>query len=285
MIYFCADDYGVCKESNNRIEKCLELGALNKVSVLPNGEIEDFKNRLFCRNAKISLHLNLVEGYPLSNKENIELLVSKNGSFRHSFIGLFFLSLSGKRKALEKQLYKEIQKQCVFWKSVMGDTPLLLDSHQHVHMIPLVFKTLLKVIKDENLPVEYLRIPAEPLLPFVLTPSLYFSFSFVNLIKQWLLKFLALVNKRKLKKSKIKSAYFLGVAFSGNLTKDKIEKLLPQYSKLAKKHNRDVEITLHPGFLEQGESLLNGCREDFKNFYFSSGRKAEFDALMNLKQL
>ena len=36
MIYFCADDDGISKTSNERIEYCLKNGALNKVSVLPN---------------------------------------------------------------------------------------------------------------------------------------------------------------------------------------------------------------------------------------------------------
>ena len=46
MIYFCADDYGVSKNSNSRIEKCIESGVLNKVSVIPNGEISDLKEHL-----------------------------------------------------------------------------------------------------------------------------------------------------------------------------------------------------------------------------------------------
>ena len=46
MVYFCADDYGISKEYNRCIEECVKNGALNKVSILPNGEIDDFVQKL-----------------------------------------------------------------------------------------------------------------------------------------------------------------------------------------------------------------------------------------------
>ncbi|MEE1048402.1 MAG: ChbG/HpnK family deacetylase, partial [Clostridia bacterium] len=86
MVYFCADDYGISTYGNSRIENCLENGVLNKVSVLPNGEISDFKQRLSDKAAIISLHINLVEGRPLSNPNDVDLLVSESGYFKYSFI-------------------------------------------------------------------------------------------------------------------------------------------------------------------------------------------------------
>ena len=284
MVYFCADDYGISKTSNDRIEYCLEHGALNKVSVLPNGEITDFKSRLTGNNAKLSLHINLVEGYPLSPPSEIGLLVSDDGCFRYSFIGLFFLSLSGKRAELEKQLYTEIRNQIAFWKKEIGEgVPLLLDSHQHTHMIPLVFKTLMKVIRDEDIEVEALRIPAEPISPYLLTPSLYAKYSITGLVKQWLLKFLGFINARELKKSKINHAYFMGALFSGKITEDKIKKLLPRYLKMASKRGRDIEIALHPGYLGADEQLIVGKRTGFEKFYFSPWRNKEYETLLNFK--
>ena len=158
MIYFCADDYGVSPKSNNRIETCIETGVLNKVSVLPNGDIKDFKHRLSDKNAEVSLHINLVEGHCLADAKEASLLASEDGIFRHTFVGLFFLSVSNKRKELEKQLYKEISAQINLWTEYMGkDAGLWIDSHQHTHMIPLIFKTLLRVIEDEGVNVEYIR--------------------------------------------------------------------------------------------------------------------------------
>ena len=277
MIYFCADDYGISKISNTRIEECLKNGVINKISVLPNSDALDFKRRLLGENVKLSLHLNLIEGYPLSKKEDVSLIVSDKGIFKYSFIGLFFLSIFGNRSLLEKQLYNEIKMQIDFWKKEMGEqTPILVDSHQHTHMIPLVFKTLMRVIKEENVEVEYIRIPAEPILPYIKSPSLYFKFRPIGLIKQWLLKFLKFVNRKELKKANIKSALFMGIMFSGQLTEDKINKLLPYY----KKQNENIEIAFHPGYLESGESLIDGFRQNFKKFYFSKWRRIEYDTLL-----
>lgn len=284
MIYFCADDYGISKAANSCIENCLENGALNKISVLPNGEVSDFKKRLSDKDAILSLHINLVEGRPLSNPNDVDLLVSERGYFKYSFIGLLFLSLSLKRNEFEKQIYKEIQCQIKFWKKAMGEnTSISIDSHQHTHMIPLIFKTLMRVIKEEELQVSYLRIPDEPISPYIYTPSLYFEYHPVGLVKQWLLKTFAFINRKELKKSKIRYAYFIGILFSGKLNEVRIKKLLPHYLSLAKKHNKDIEIGFHPGNIKDGEKLIDGIRKDFKKFYFSPWRNIEYDTLINLK--
>ena len=284
MIYFCADDYGISEGANSCIENCLENGVLNKVSVLPNGEISDFKQRLSGSNALLSLHINLVEGRPLSCPNDIGLLISDKGNFKYSFIGLFFLSISNKRKEFEKQIYTEIQSQIKFWKKAIGGTPSVsIDSHQHTHMIPLIFKTLMRVIKDEGVKVSYLRIPDEPISPYVFTPSLYFEYNPIGLIKQWLLKIFAFINRKELKKSKIPSAYFMGIMFSGKLNEARIRKLLPHYLKLAKKHNKNIEIGFHPGHIKDKEKLLDGSRQDFRKFYLSAWRNIEHETLINFK--
>ena len=284
MIYFCADDYGISEGANRCIENCLEYGVLNKISILPNGEISDFNQRLSDKAAMISLHINLVEGRPLSNPNDVDLLVSESGYFKYSFIGLFFLSISNKRKEFEKQVYKEIQSQIKFWKKALGEMlSVSIDSHQHTHMIPLVFKTLMRVIKEEGLKVSYLRIPNEPLLPYIYTPSLYFEYHPVGLVKQWLLKTFAFINRKELKKSKIQSAYFMGIMFSGKLNEVRIKKLLPHYLSLAKKYNKDIEIGFHPGNIKDTEKLIDGIRHDFKKFYYSPWRKIENNTLINFK--
>ena len=282
MIYFCADDYGISTYGNSRIENCLENGVLNKVSVLPNGEISDFKQRLAGTYTTLSLHINLVEGRPLSNPDDVDLLVSESGYFKYSFIGLFFLSVSNKRKEFEKQVYTEIQSQIKFWKKAMGENiSVSIDSHQHTHMIPLIFKILMRVIGDEGLDVSSIRIPAEPISPYLFSPSLYFEYKPTGLLKQWLLKALAFANRKEFAKAKIKSAYFMGILFSGKLNEARIKKLLPHYLKLAKRKNRDVEIGLHPGYLKSGEKLINGSRRDFQKFYYSPWRNTEYNTLLN----
>ena len=282
MVYYCADDYGISEASNERIEKCLREGVLNKVSVLPNGLLDHFQERLAGKGICLSLHINLVEGAPLSDPKELDLLVTDQGYFRYSFAGLFLLSLSGKRKRLRDQIHKEIQAQVRFWKETMGEgTPLCLDSHQHTHLIPLIFRTLLQVIEEENVTVSSLRVPAEPLMPYLLTPSLYPAYLQSGLVKHCILKVLKFVNYGALKKSKLTHPCFVGAMFSGRLTEDKINKLLPHYQRIAKRRGQAVEFAMHPGSMEPGEKTMPGVREDFTKFYLSPWRKREFHTLLN----
>lgn len=285
MIYFCADDYGMTNETCNRIENCIKNGALNKVSVLPNGEIKNFKERLCESGAEIALHINLVEGFPLSNPDEVWLLTDKNKTFRYSFIGLLLLSIGAKRKEAEKQIYTEIKNQISFWRENVGfDRKILIDSHQHTHMIPLIFKTLMKVIKEEGVEVEYLRIPREPVRLYLSEPSLYFTYRPVNIIKQWLLNFFTFLNKQEIKKSGIDCAYFMGVLFSGKMDENRVRKLIGKYIKLAEKNNKNIELAFHPGYMQEGEQLPEEIRKGFEKFYYSPWRVTEYNALKGLKE-
>ena len=169
MIYFCADDYGLDNLSSMRIEECIQKGALNKVSVFPNFSKVDLQK---LEKVRLSLHLNLVEGRCLAPIEEIGLLVDNKGNLKHTFTGLLKLSLLHKNE-FEMQLYKEIRAQVSAYKNLLPNgVPFCIDSHQHTHMIPAVFRTLIKVLRDEEIKVEYMRIPSEPILPFLKTPSL-----------------------------------------------------------------------------------------------------------------
>lgn len=274
MVYICADDYGVSKESCRRIEECAVDGALNKISVLPNGVDLNMK-KISDMGVKFGLHINLVEGRALSNASDIPLLADENGCFRHSFAGLFFLSLSHKRKEFEKQLEREIRSQIEFW--LKTGMPFVIDSHQHAHMIPLVFGTLLKVFSDMKIKPEYIRFPSEPVLPYIKRPSLYRTYKPVNITKQFTLKFLGLFSKTKLKSSGINTALFMGIMFSGHMDKARVEKIIPEYLKLAEKKKADIEILFHPGYMLSGEKT--GFSEKFSRFYFSENRKTEYDTL------
>ena len=222
MIYICADDYGLCDSVSMHIQQCIEKGALNKVSVFPNlGQI-DLHKILENKNIRVSLHLNLVEGKCMADTSEIDLIADKNGNLKHTFGGLFRLSLFHSKK-LEAQVYKEIKAQVLFWKSILPpNIDFCIDSHQHTHMIPAVFKALLKVLSDEKINPEYMRIPAEPLLPYIKTPSLYFTYKPINIIKQWLLNFLWMINKNQLEKYKITTSYFFGILFSGKMDERRV---------------------------------------------------------------
>ena len=284
MIYFCADDYGLNNESSQRILQCTDEGVINKVSVFPNfytADIKDFEEK---ENIRLSLHLNLVEGKCMGDAREIDLIADKEGNFKYTFGGLFKLWLfQGKR--FEAQLYKEIRAQVLFWKScIPQNTPFCIDSHQHTHMIPAVFRALMKVLDDEKIKAEYIRIPAEPILPYIKIPSLYLSYSPVNIIKQWLLKALWMFNKKLLKKQNIPTAYFCGILFSGKMDEKRVRKVLTEYIKLAEKNSKDIEVLFHPGYINEDEKDFADKNIVFEKFYLSKNRKTEYDSVMKITE-
>ena len=284
MIYFCADDYGLCNSATAHIQQCIDKGTLGKVSVFPNFDSVNLHKIRQNNNVRVSLHLNLVEGKCISDSGEIDLIADKDGNLIHTFGGLFKLGLLH-GKELEAQIYKEIRAQILYWKSILPEgAPFCVDSHQHTHMIPVVFRALVRVLNDEKINLAHLRIPAEPLLPYIKTPSLYFTYSAVNIIKQWLLKFLWHINKKYAKKFKIPTSHFMGILFSGKMDENRVRKILPKYMKVAEKDGRDIEILFHPGHIDNEKIDFKKKNIAFRKFYLSENRKTEFDSVMSISE-
>ena len=267
MIYNCADDYGLCSETSVNIQKCIDEGVRDKVSVFANFDKVDLHEIIKNRNIALSLHLNLVEGKCMADAKQIGLIADKNGNFKHTFGGLFRLNLFCAKK-FEAQVYKEIKAQILYWRSILPeDAPFYIDSHQHTHMIPAVFRALNKAISDEEIKITHMRIPTEPILPYIQTPSLYFTYNPINIIKQWLLNFLWLFNKSQAKKYHIATSHFFGILFSGKMDEKRVSKILPKYKKLAQKDGRDIEVLFHPGYLEKSKLDFKNENIVFEEFY------------------
>lgn len=282
MIYYCADDYGLCETASLHIQQCINAGKLNKVSLFPNISPLDLQKIVENKDIRVSLHLNLVEGKCMADPEDIDLIADKNGNFKHVFSGLFIQNILH-RTEFETQVYKEIKAQVLFWKETLPEgKPFCIDSHQHTHMIPGIYKSLIRVLNDEAITVEHMRIPAEPLLPYIKTPSLIFTYNGVNLIKQWLLKFLWMINRKHSKQHKIPTSYFMGILFSGKMDKKRVKKILPHYIKMAQKEDKDIEVLFHPGYLDVPEADFESKNIVFEHFYLSKNRKTEFDSVMNI---
>ncbi len=284
MVYFCADDYGMNDTVSKHIKECVDAGAINTVSIFPNFDSVDLEDLTKDNNLRISLHLNLVEGKCMAKPDEVSLIADQDGNIKHTFGGLLKLGIF-KRGEFERQIEKEIKAQVVYWKKRLPEGKgFCIDSHQHTHMIPAVFKTLVKVLREEEIDIRHMRVPAEPLLPFIKKPSIYCTYSVVNLIKQWLLKFLWLINRPQAKKQKIPTAIFLGILFSGRMDDKRVSEILKEYKKLALKRNCDIEVLFHPGYIDKEVTDFKEKNVVFEHFYLSANRKLEFDSVMKLKE-
>ena len=110
------------------------------------------------------------------------------------------------------------------------------------------------------------------------------TYSPINIVKQWLLKFLWQINKKFAKEHHIPTHYFMGILFSGKMDEKRVSKVLPEYIRLAKKNGKNIEILFHPGYIDKGEMGAEYENVAFKHFYTSENRKTEFDSVMKLSE-
>jgi predicted glycoside hydrolase/deacetylase ChbG (UPF0249 family) len=294
-IWFHADDYGVTKEQSGRILDCYKSGVLNSISIIPNvkdvtGPLE-LLDSIDADRTKIRriLHLNFVEGKPVSNMSEVSLLVDRKGCFDKSFFDIFkwnYLLHGKKRKKLKKQLKKEIVSQL---GKITHDTDYNItgiDSHQHYHMIPIVFDTIMEVLDMEefkNLDIKYIRIPVDPIKPLMENRGRGRRVPKINWIKWLILRLYSGRNSRKLEQRGIKAPVFFGIFYTCEMTYEVVKGLLDSYVSYARRKNRDLELMFHPGNLEAEQELLNPKSEELKNFYMSENRRLEAQCLKNIK--
>lgn len=282
-VYFHADDFGMTKETTDRIAYLCRQGIVDSLGILPNGCLRYALDQVRELPLLCAVHVNLVEGPALSSTGERRLLTWGNGYMRHSFLGLLLLSVSPYRKQLYREVYEEIRCQLTAAREVWPENwKIGLDSHQHVHMIPLIYRAMMDAARDLRIPVSYMRIPVEPIWPYVKEVSLWHTYSAVNAVKVFVLRVLWQFIRRDFSKRGIKRRLFFGLLFSGRMDGRRVFKLLPAFVRIAEKKGLDVEASFHPGYLRRGEPFLDPYKESFQKFYLSPGRKIEFETLKRM---
>jgi predicted glycoside hydrolase/deacetylase ChbG (UPF0249 family) len=283
MVMITADDFGLSPGITDGILRCIDDGLLDSVSLVPNGA--DFERAAAAlrerKDMHVSVHINIVEGSPVSDAAAIPRLVGANGKFRQSFVTLAYQQFAPGRREVEKQLYQEIQAQVMRVREALGEErPIHLDSHQHVHMIPFVFDLFLHAARDFGL--SRLRLSSEPLF-------LHFgkgaaaAYLGTGIIKSLVLGTLSAVNSGKLVSSGIRgSRNFIGILFTGRMTAAAAGTALAAVTGHAG-NDDPVEVTFHPGRALENERKLWSDRPDLASFYLSEKRNMEAVELAGLR--
>lgn len=285
---FHSDDYGISVGSSQYILSCCDEGVLSSVAIMPNSPAFSPCCQMlepYIRDGRLvlSVHLNLVEGKALCAPDELPLLTDQEGYFRQSFAKLFLLTLSPRRHRLKEEIRRELTRQILKIQEAFPDAKLALDSHQHFHMIPLVFDTVLEIIQELSLPVRYVRLSSEPLLPFLVTPSVWRQIRPINIIKNILLNLFSLWDAPRLKRQGLSTNLFWGLIFSGNMNLSVVEKLLPRFQAIASRRGMPLEILSHPCPVTDIEECLDKKKKGFVSFYFSRGRYEEAIMLKSVK--
>ena len=257
-IEFHADDYGLFPTQSHRILDCHRNGNLNGISVMTNSAylaecMSDM--HLFSEEVAVSVHLNLIEGRSLSGAP---LLTDEAGNLSGSFGKLLLRSYLPGRNRYRQQLKQELSAQIGEIRKYFPEgTPVRLDGHAHYHMIPVVFDAMMDVIREENLPVSYIRIPREYLRIYLPHLKKLQEFSPINIVKVMILNFLSLraeIRYGKILKN-LEKKLFMGVFLSGRMYYENVIHLLPGALALAEKLGMGLEILGHPGGVFEQEDI------------------------------
>lgn len=287
---FHADDYGITLEHARAIlqlsDVCGGHGALNSVSAFANSpafyEAAELAAPFVKQNVlHIGIHLNLVEGRPCSDPHDIPLLVGPHGTFLNDFGSLVRASATAKRPVLRHQIECECTAQTRRFLAAFPSQrdALRIDSHQHVHMIPLVFDAMVDAAQMCGCTIEHLRIPVEPLSPHAAAPRKLRFLPPANLVKNSVLGVMERLDRGKLPPG-CHTSLFCGILLSGCMERAD-DRLISAMEDQARSRGTDLEVLFHPVRM-QAACCLDPENEPFTAACCSPHRDAEAAALVKL---
>ncbi len=274
IIHMHADDFGVSDPITDRISECITHGAVNSLSLVVNTDGFGYAVDKLSRwpHIRVCLHLNLIEGKPLAT--GVEAITDSNGEFRYSFFSLMLLSqfAPAKTRKLIRTHYKtEIMAQIRRFRHAFGTTrPLLIDSHMHFHMIPLLFDILLELSAIED--IRFIRKPYE--LRYLNRSNLR-NYLSANIVKNLLLNTLSRFQFPAAHQRQIASnAFFVGVLSTGRTSYSDVEAALEAI--IAQNPTGTIDILLHPGGVSHTSQVVWTHKPEFRAYYASAGRAQEY---------
>ena len=207
-------------------------------------------------NLGIGIHLNLSLGRPVLPAARVRTLVDNQGFFITNYYRFVKFLLSLKESNLfeiEEEFRAQIER--VINKRIRLDH---INSHIHIHMFPRIFKIVIKLAKEYNIPA--VRFSNEKLMfgifkkYYPLIPhNLKEIFQHFNDFKKILfLKILANFNRKCLKKSGLHTAdYFFGAFLMGQMRSRQYVKIFNIVG------DGYTEIVCHPGYIDDEIIAMN----------------------------
>ena len=142
-----ADDFGLTAKVNEAIIDGHCRGLISSTSLLANGDAFECAVALSRQAPRlgIGVHWNLTEGKPAAPGSSIPSLVNGQGFFARTPGSLWRAIISGRVRTVEveRELRAQIEKVLA-----AGVAPTHLDSHKHVHALPVLGKMGIKVARE-----------------------------------------------------------------------------------------------------------------------------------------
>lgn len=241
------DDLGATPGITRGILRAHQEGILTSCSVMTNlpGFQDSVKMTSSFPRIGIGVHLNLTFGSPVLPPAEVPALVREDGTF-HPQPGLLFKSLLHFNSLLGRpeasaQVEKEFTAQIERLRAT-GITPTHLDGHKHIHLLPMVFPALLRVIRTTG--IKKIRFPVEHrglLRSLGMSPPRKDGMK-----KAFFLSLLALGKKGNLKREGIKTPdWFFGISWSGDWSPEIFLQCLRKLPEGV------TELMVHPAVVDQ----------------------------------
>jgi chitin disaccharide deacetylase len=241
-----ADDLGWTEGVNRGILEAFHRGIVTSTSLLANGEAfaAAVKAAKSAPGLGVGVHLNLSDGAPVADRETVMSLLNDDGNFAG---GPESLLLKRARRGL---VLDEVEEEWDAQIQKLRDTgirPTHLDGHKHVHMLPGLFEIALRLAKKHG--IEAIRVSLEESsLRAALSSGAKHRSGVV--MRQGVqargLKLLARDAREQAARAGIATAdYFCGIAQTGELTREGIERLLEILPE------GTTEFMCHPGYADK----------------------------------
>lgn len=238
-----ADDLGWTEGVNRGILDAFRGGIVTSTTLLANGTVfaEAVKAAKSAPHLAVGVHLNLSDGAPIADRESVTSLLTDAGNFACGPEHLLM------KRASRGLILDEVEEE---WDAQIqkvrdaGIRPTHVDGHKHVHMLPGLFEIALRLAKKHG--IEAIRVSLEE--SSLRTALASGSRHRVGVVmKQGVqargLKLLARDARKQAARMGIATAdYFCGIAQTGELTLEGVERLLKNL------REGTTELMCHPGY-------------------------------------
>ena len=241
-----ADDLGWTEGVNRGIVEAHRKGLVTSTTLLANGRAFESALAAAMNNPQlgIGVHLNLSDGPPSARADEVRGLLNEAGELEEGPQSLL-LRIASRSLALE-EVEREWDAQIRKVRAT-GIEPTHLDGHKHVQMLPGLFEIALRLAKKHGIPA--IRVAhEESTLRSVLSSAgeRKAAVVFKQGVQARGLKLLAPDAREMAEHAGIATAdYFCGIAQTGVLTREGVEKLLGSLPE------GTTELMCHPGYADE----------------------------------
>jgi len=229
-----ADDFGLTHSINEGILMAAREGIVTNINLIPTGDASSDAISIikYDKIPEIGVHLALTETRPVTSIRLISGIIDGGGAFpasRSEFLKRLFsghIDMEHVRIELKSQMDKAAHS---------GARITNLSSHEHLHMIPEIFKVLAGLAKEYG--VRYLRVlKKEAIMP----PR-----SLKKLFRSAVVDYFHPGMEKLLKRSALSTTdNFMGFLDSGAIREDVLLRMLSGVKEGV------TELVMHPGFLD-----------------------------------